>query len=275
MRETPRTVVITGASDGIGAAAARQLALDGDRVVVVGRTASKVERVASELGADAFVADFADLAQVRALADALRTAYPRIDVLANNAGGLFADHRVTEDGHEITFQVNHLAPFLLTTRLMDLLLASRATIINTSSLASAGGRINLTDPNLTRTWTPFAAYGQSKLANLLFTRGIQKRHGGDGVASAAFHPGIVATNFGETASGVTRWFYRSPLGKRVMVSPEGGADTLVWLATGTPARDWEPGQYYVKRKVRKPNPQALDEALVDALWEKSAELVGG
>ena len=130
----PRTIVITGASDGIGAAAARQLQAEGERVVIVGRSAEKTARVADELGAERHVADFADLAQVRALAAELRAQHDRIDVLANNAGGMFAQREVTVDGFEKTFQVNHLAGFLLTNLLRDVLVESRASVIQTASV---------------------------------------------------------------------------------------------------------------------------------------------
>ena len=130
---TSKTIVITGASDGIGAAAARRLSRNGDKVVVVGRSQSKTIAVAEELGADYFVADFADLSQVRALADKIRSGYPRIDVLANNAGGLVSKPETTADGLEKTYQVNYLAPFLLTTQLIDVLVDSRATVVNTTS----------------------------------------------------------------------------------------------------------------------------------------------
>jgi hypothetical protein len=126
---TSRTIVITGASDGIGAAAARRLSRNGDKVVVVGRSQSKTIAVAEELGADYFVADFADLSQVRALAEKIRCEYPRIDVLANNAGGLVSKPQVSADGLEKTYQVNYLAPFLLTTELLDVLVESRATVL--------------------------------------------------------------------------------------------------------------------------------------------------
>src|SRR5208337_2631878 len=126
---TRRTIVITGASDGIGAAAARRLRRSGDNVVVVGRSESKTAAVAAELDADYFVADFADLSQVRALADKIRSEYPRIDVLGNNAGGMFTNIHKTADGHEVTFQVNYMAPFLLTTQLLEVLVGSRATIV--------------------------------------------------------------------------------------------------------------------------------------------------
>ena len=130
---TRRTIVITGASDGIGAAAARSLSRSGANVVVVGRSETKTIAVAQELDADYFVADFSDLSQVRALADKIRSEYPRIDVLANNAGGMGREVEMTADGLEKTYQVNYLAPFLLTTQLMDLLVDSRATVLNTTS----------------------------------------------------------------------------------------------------------------------------------------------
>ena len=142
---TARTIVITGASDGIGASAARTLSKQGERVVVVGRSAEKTERIAEEIGADYFVSDFADLAQVRQLAAQLKEKYPRIDVLANNAGGIMGSRELTVDGHEKTFQINHLAPFLLTTELMDVLTASQATVINTSSAANCFGKLDLDD----------------------------------------------------------------------------------------------------------------------------------
>ena len=131
-----RTIVITGASDGIGAAAARNLAKAAERVVVVGRSPEKTAAIGAELRADYFVCDFAELSQVRELAAALRSRYPQIDVLVNNAGGIMRGHELTVDGHEKTFQINHLAPFLLTTELLDVLITSRATIVNTSSAAN-------------------------------------------------------------------------------------------------------------------------------------------
>src|SRR6185312_5196011 len=142
----PRTTVITGASDGIGAAAAKMLAYPGDTLVLVGRSPSKTKAIAEELEADYFLADFTELSQVRALAAALAEKYPRIDVLANNAGGIMGHRELTVDGHEKTFQVNHLAPFLLTTLLIDRLAVSRATIINTSSAAhKAMARFDIDD----------------------------------------------------------------------------------------------------------------------------------
>ncbi|MET3935578.1 NAD(P)-dependent dehydrogenase (short-subunit alcohol dehydrogenase family) [Arthrobacter sp. OAP107] len=267
-----RTIVITGASDGIGAAAARNLARAGERIVVVGRSPDKTAAVGAELGADYFVCDFAELAQVRELAAALRARYPRIDVLVNNAGGIMRGHELTGDGHEKTFQINHLAPFLLTTELLDLLTASRATIINTSSAANGFGRLDLTDLNSERSYSTNRAYGTAKLANILFTAELQNRYGKDGIAAAAFHPGVVATNFAAESTSWFRHAYKTVL-NRFLLSAEQGADTLVWLATSTPGRDWVPGAFYIKRALAKANSQAYDAGLARELWDRSLELV--
>lgn len=268
-----RTIVITGASDGVGAAAARALA-SGNEVVIVGRTPAKVEKVASETGAQAHVADFSRLSEVRRLAATLLERHERIDVLANNAGGLFDTRQVTEDGHELTFQVNHLAPFLLTHLLLDRLIASRATVVNTSSEAHRRGKVDLTDLEVEANWTKWKAYCGSKLANVLFTRALHRRHVLDGLATASFHPGVVASSFATGGSGVTGRFYRSHLGRRVMVSPEQGADTLLWLANGTPVRDWASGEYYVKRRIVATIAAGRDDALADNFWRASEALLG-
>lgn len=273
MTKTRKTVVITGASAGVGAAAARRLSAEGARVVIVGRDPRRTNAVADELDADRHVADFSKLDDVRALAEELNK-LDRIDVLANNAGGIFTTREMTQDGFEKTFQVNHLAGFMLTKLLMDKLIASRASVINTSSAAHYRGRLDLGDLNLERNWTSWRAYSNGKLANVLFTRGLHKHHVLDGIYTACFHPGVVATQFADTLGGATRWLYTSDLGKRVLLTPEQGADTLVWLAQRTPPRDWTPGEYYAKRTVRRPNRQALDAGFVDAFWARSVHLVG-
>ncbi len=267
----PRTIVITGASDGIGAAAARRLSGAGHEVVVVGRSAEKAEAVARPLGARHFSADFARLDDVRRLAQDLRRTVPRIDVLVNNAGGIFDHRELTPDGHERTWQVNHLAPFLLTRLLLDRMPAEGAAVVNTSSVAARLGRLRPEDLGDPREWSPHGAYGDSKLANILFARALARR---PGPAAAAFHPGGVATNFASATSTPLRFLYRTRPGRRLMISPERGAETLVWLAEGTPGRDWRSGGYYEKRRPARTNPRALDDALADALWEHSAELVG-
>jgi len=271
---TTRTIVITGASAGVGAAAARRLAGEGAKVVVVGRDPRRTNEVADELDAERHVADFAKLSDVHALADALGK-LDRIDVLANNAGGVFAERTLTEDGFEKTFQVNHLAGFLLTHLLLPKLIASKASVIQTSSMAHYGGKIDLADLQLERGWSGWKSYNNAKLANVLFTKGLHKHHVLDGVHASAFHPGVVASNFGNAAGKWTRRFYGSALGQRIMISPEQGADTLVWLAERTPPRDWASGEFYIKRTVRRPNKQALDAGLVDAFWARSVHLVEG
>ena len=269
-----RTVVITGASDGIGAAAARALHRAGDHVVVIGRSPDKTRAVAAELGAPHHLADFAVLDDVRRLADALRSRYPRIDVLANNAGGLMGPRTLTVDGFEQTLQVNHLAPFLLTHLLMEPLLAARARVIATSSVAARlFGHLDLADLGNERAYSARAAYGDSKLANVLFTRELHRRFHGDGLTTAAFHPGVVATNFAADTHDSLRWLYRTPLA-RLLTSPGRGADTLVWLATAQPGTHWRSGGYYEKRRGARTNPQADDAALATALWDRSAEMVG-
>ena len=269
---TPRTIVITGASDGIGAAAARTLAKAGDQVVVVGRSAGKTRALADDIGAEHYLADFADLSQVRDLADKLKAAYPRIDVLANNAGGIMGKRTLTVDGNEATFQVNHLAPFLLTNLLMDALTAGNAKVVNTSSAANNFGKLDLFDLTASRGYSTNRAYGTGKLANILFTSELHRRFHEQGISTAAFHPGVVRTNFAADSTSPFRHAYRTIL-NRFMLTPDQGADTMLWLINGTPGADWISGAYYAKRALAKANPQAYDAELARGLWDKSEELV--
>ena len=201
-----RTIVITGASDGIGAAASRQLAETGARLILVGRSPEKTSAVAAATGAEHYVADFARLDDVRRLAGELNEVCERIDVLANNAGGMFSGPTVTQDGFEKTFQVNHLAPYLLTHLLIDKLIGSRSAVVNTSSIgARLFGHIDLEDLNNWAGFSPSKAYGDAKLANILFTKELHERFHGRGLSSVAFHPGNVATNF---ASDTDSYFQR-------------------------------------------------------------------
>ena len=270
-----KIIAITGASDGIGAAAARALKADGHAVVVVGRSRVKTEAIANELSADCFVADFADLKEVRQLATDLQTKYPRIDVLANNAGGIF-DHQRTTDGYERTLQINHLAPFLLTNLLLPTLLASGASVLNTSSAgAKLFGNIAIDDLNNDKNYSPNKAYGDAKLGNILFTRELHRRFHSRGLSAAAFHPGIVSTNFAHDTSSLMRLIYQTPLrGLIRMTTPDKGADTLVWLAETSSGDAWDSGEFYVKRKVAKTHAQAADAELARKYWEISAQMVG-
>lgn len=274
-----KVVVITGASDGIGAAAARQLHADGHTVVIVGRSAAKTRAVAAELGIDSYVADFTRLDDVEYLADQLRTAYPRIDILANNAGGVFGARTKTVDGFEKTFQVNHLAPFLLTRRLLDTLIASRASVLQTSSTVRFAKTIHLDDLDHDRDYEPARAYSAAKLENILFTTELHRRYHASGISAASFYPGNVATNFASDTTNpimrFVRYLAQYSLFRRTMLStPEEGADQIVWLAEGIPGTDWRSGAYYYKRRDRVPrNPQALDAELARGLWERSETLL--
>ncbi|MCV7123179.1 SDR family NAD(P)-dependent oxidoreductase [Mycobacterium lacus] len=268
---TNRTIVITGASDGIGAAAARRLSAHGEKVVVVGRSESKTTAVARELGADYFVADFADLSAVRALADKIRAEYPRIDVLANNAGMMVHKVHLTPDGYEMTYQVNYLAPFLLTTQLLDLLVASRATIVNTTSSSHRLVRLaNVADVENTGRRRPSVAYAYSKLAIVLFTKELHRRYHDQGLAVAAVHPGYVNSNFGVASeSRVMAFMARYTPAERFTSTVDQGADQLVWLASSTPGVDWTSGEYYSRRRVAKANRAAYDLRLACELWERT------
>ena len=272
---TRRTILITGASDGIGAAAARRIRGAGENVVLVGRSDNKTAAVAAELDAAYFLADYADLSQVRALADKIRSEYSRIDVLGNNAGGVFSKLHQTADGHEITFQVNYLAPFLLTTKLMDVLLDSHATVINTSSSSQRLLRkVSITDFETTARRRPSTAYALAKLANILFTRELHRRHGADGLSAVVVHPGFVNTNIGHSSgSRFLRTMQRTPV-RRMIKTADQGADQLVWLATSTPGVDWAAGQYYAKGRIAKANRAADDPVLARELWERTSAKVG-
>jgi len=271
-----RVVVVTGGSDGIGAAAARMLASRGDEVVVVGRSPDKTRAVAAETGAECHVADFTHLDQVRDLARELRARHSRIDVLLNNAGLIAGPQRtVTADGHELTFQVNHLAGFLLTVLLREPLAAAQGRVITTSSRAGTarGARVVPGDLDMAEGYDGLRAYQASKLANVLFTRELARRWGPFGVSAAAVHPGMVRSQWGRTGPAAVRLVMNSPF-RLAMRSPERGADTLVWLAASAPGRDWESGGYFADRKPATASPVAGDADLAKELWERSAQMCG-
>jgi NAD(P)-dependent dehydrogenase (short-subunit alcohol dehydrogenase family) len=266
-----RTVVVTGASSGIGAAAARRLHELGAEVHVVGRSPQRTQEVAAEVGTEPIVADFARLDDVRAAADEVLRRCRSVEVLVNNAGMSLSRREVTVDGHETMFQVNHLAPFLLTSLLLDRLQASAPSrVITTSSVGNLGGFVNLLDLESRFVFVGQAVYGTTKLENILFTRELARRLEGSNVLATCFHPGVVATGFGRGDLIGVLW--NSPV-RRLMRTPEQGADTLIWLATA-PAEQLRPGGYYVDRRLGLVNPQALSGRLARQLWERSERLVG-
>lgn len=272
---TQRTIIITGASDGIGAASARQLAAAGENVVVVGRSPEKTAAVAASIAAPYHLADYGSLTEVRRLAAELLHTYPRIDVLANNAGQNFRKGD-TGDGFDRSLQVNHLAPVLLTTLLLERLIASRAAVIQTASEASRiFGRLDLDDLNNRRRWSADKAYGDSKLANILFTRELHRRYGDRGLTAVSFHPGEIATNMGHDTSSPTRLIYQTRLGRRLFLSDaESGGRALTRFIQGTPGVTWQSGGYYVKdRPARRVNPQVDDARLARGLWDRTAAIL--
>lgn len=270
-----RTIIVTGASDGIGAAAARELARHGHEVVVVGRSPEKTSAIATELGVEHHLVDFADLSSVRRLGEELGTRHPRIDVLANNAGGIFGRTReVTVDGHELTFQVNYLAPFLLTRLLHPGLLEAHGTVINTSSAANKlFSRFDIDDLDAERSYNPRRAYGNAKLAQILFAKELDRRYRDVGITSTAFHPGVIASSFSAGAGTAMRGVYASRLAGMFLAPVEKGADTLVYLAEHRPGLDYPTGEYFVDRKPARPNTQATDAALARTLWDRTVAML--
>ncbi|MEU4676270.1 SDR family NAD(P)-dependent oxidoreductase [Micromonospora sp. NPDC023737] len=269
-----RTVVITGASAGLGAEAARRLARLGATVAVVGRSPEKTAAVAREVGAEPLVADFARLTDVRELAGTLLDRYPRIDVLANNAGVVLTRRSRTEDGHDTMFQVNHLAPFLLTNLLLDRLTsAGRARVIATSSKANRSAGIDLDDLEGARQRSEMLRYGITKLQNIMFTRELARRTQGTGLTAAAFHPGVVLGTELNRSSPLIAALARYRLLGRVATVAEGAAP-LVHLAT-MPDPETANGGYYHGLKPNGPvHPHAKDGQLAARLWDRTAELLG-
>ncbi len=269
--------VITGASSGIGKAAAIELARRGATVVLVARNLERGEAARAEV-ADAAtgeqpgleLADLASLGQVRDLAARL-AGLPRIDVLINNAGLVMAQRSDTEDKIEHTFALNHLAPFLLTNLLLGKLTASPARIVTVTSIAHRAGRLDLDHVAAPPHYLPLRAYSTSKLANVLFTTELARRLRGTGVTANCVHPGTVRTRFGHEG----RFWLRNgvKLGGAFMRSPQQGARTVVYLAS-SPGVAGQTGGYYVNERLRKPSRAARDEDLARGLWDLSARLTG-
>jgi NAD(P)-dependent dehydrogenase (short-subunit alcohol dehydrogenase family) len=267
-------VLLTGATRGIGRAAAIELARDGVEVALVGRDPERVEALAREARATGggapvhqHVADLMLMADVRALAEEVRERYEHIDVLANNAGALFASRRETSEGFEQTFALNHLAPFLLTNLLRDRLDGGR--VVTTASDAHKSGLLDLDDLQSEKSYSAMRVYGTSKLCNILFTRELARR--APELHANCFHPGVVRTGFGKNENGI--WKVLTTLGGPFFRSPQRGARSLVWLATSDEAAPLT-GEYVQDEKVLAPSAQAQDDTLAEGLWERSAQLVG-
>src|SRR5690348_229418 len=267
------TVVVTGASSGIGAAAAVGFARQGARVALVGRDPARLEETLSLVRAAAapdreprtFTADYEVLDDVRRLAAELAEAYPMIDVLCNNAGMISPTLRSTVDGHERTMQTNHLAPFLLTNLLRENLRNGR--VVTTASDAHTGGALDPAKLDSSDRYRPFTAYGSSKQANILFAAEAARRW--PDILSTSYHPGVVRTRFGRDSRLMS-------IGIRIaffLRTPTKGADTMLWLAQ-TSRDELTNGGYYLDRKPATPKGIANDPKAAAILWESSAAAVG-
>ncbi len=282
-----KVCVVTGATSGIGRVTAQSLAERGARVAVVGRSPEKtaatvaaIQQATGNQAVEGLLADLSSQHQVRALAAQVQARYPQLDVLVNNAGGVFAERQETEDGLEMTFAVNHLAYFLLTNLLLDNLQAAaeahgQARIVNVSSGAHQRvPGLDFDDLQSKRRYQMFPVYGASKLANLLFNSELARRltETGSHVTVNAMHPGLVHTGFG---SNNRRWYMR--LGyvflNRVGRTPEQGADTVIYLASA-PELAGVTGQYFFDRKPLTPSAAARDAAAARRLWQVSEQLTG-
>ncbi len=273
-------ILITGATSGIGAAAAAELAALGAALVVVARDRQRGERTLAQLRAatgserlELLVGDLSRQSDVRRVAAEFRERHTHLDVLINNAGGVFGSRRLTGDGLELTFALDHLAYFLLTTELLEVLKASApARIVSTSSDASARGHIDFADLQSERGYRPFRAYSNAKLANILFTFELARRLEGSGVIVNCVHPGFVSTGFGAGLGAPLR------LGTRAAQvfarRPKKGAETIVYLAS-SPEVTGVTGTYFFDKRPKTPPPEALDEAVARRLWEVSELLTSG
>ena len=277
-----KSILVTGATDGIGKVTARELARMGARVTIVGRNPTKTQAAAAELSAQSphpvqtLVGDLSIQAEVRRVAAEYRAANPRLDVLVNNAGALFTSRQVSADGIEMTLALNHLNYFLLTHLLLDMLKASApARIVNVSSAAHVGGRINLQDIQLTRGYSSWGAYSQSKLANVLFTYELARRLEGSGVTVNALHPGFVATRFGRSNGGLFDPLFR--LFQVAAITPEQGAETSIYLAS-SPEVEGVSGRYFDKKKAVSSSALSYRKDTAEQLWALSEAMtasVGG
>jgi NAD(P)-dependent dehydrogenase (short-subunit alcohol dehydrogenase family) len=274
-----KVVVITGGTSGIGQVAAERLAAMGARIVLVARSKSRGEaalgrlhELASAQAHRVHYGDVSRLADLNRLVTEIRAAEPRIDVLINNAGAVFGQRQVTEDGLELTFATNHISYFVLTDGLREQLAAAgTARVINTSSHAHYRAKIDFDDLQSERNYKAFPVYYLSKLCNILFTRVLARRLAGTGVTVNSLHPGFVNTRFGDQTGGWTERLFG--VLKLFAISPEKGAETIIYLASSGDVAKTS-GLYFYKCKPVEPSKLALDDAVAERLWTETAKLAG-
>ena len=275
-----KVCIVTGANSGIGKATSLGLAQMGATVVMVCRERTKGEEAQNEIktksgndAIDLLLAELSSQDSIRLLVENFLQHYTQLHVLVNNAGGVNLSRRVTADGFEMTFAVNYLAPFLLTNLLLDKLKASApARIVNVSSESHESAYIKMDDLQLEKKYRLMRAYGQSKLALVLFTYELARRLQGTGVTANCLHPGFVATNIGQSGVGRVGRSIVKLIFSSLGISPEEGAKTSIYLAS-SPDREGVTGKYFVKNIPVRSAPISYDESLQRQLWEKSAKLV--
>lgn len=274
-----KSCLVTGATGGIGLVTARELARQGARVVLVGRSRERclaavegIRQQTGNTGVDFIVADLSSLEQIRRAASEFAARHDRLDVLVNNVGAFFWKRQESVDGIEMTFALNHLSYFLLTNLLLDMLRASApARVVNVSSDAHRGAQMNFDDLQNRRRYAGFRVYAQSKLANVLFTYELARRLEGSSVTANALHPGFVATNFAQNNGFLFRLFM--PLAQLSAISPEEGARTSIYLAS-SPEVEGVTGKYFVRQQAVQSSPASYDEQSARRLWDVSLELTG-
>lgn len=275
-----KRMLVTGATSGMGKVTALRLAQQGASVVLVGRNHDKTEATAQEIRRQApqsdvqfLVADLSSLAQVRTLAQAYQSAYPRLDVLINNAGGMFARRQLSADGLEMTFALNVFAPFLLTHLLLDTLKAnSPARIITVASATHVGKHVPFDDLTHEKGYKPLNVYAESKLMAIMLTYELARHLEGTGVTANTLHPGVVATNFGKDARG-SIWPVMVTLMAPFSLSPEKGAQTALYLASSPDVVNVS-GQYFVKSRPARSSDASYDVSAQQRLWAICERLTG-
>jgi NAD(P)-dependent dehydrogenase (short-subunit alcohol dehydrogenase family) len=268
---------MTGATSGIGAVAAEKLATMGARIVFIARdqvrgeaAEAKLREAGPGLAHRVVYADLSLVSEVKRVGAEIASAEPRIDVLINNAGALFGKRELTKEGLELTFALNHMSYFVLTGALRESLLAAApARIINTSSEAHRGAKLDFDDLQFARGFGGMAAYRRSKLCNILFTRELARQLTGTRVTANSLHPGFVNTRFGDETKG--GWGYMFSIAKNFGISPEIGAETIVFLASAKEV-DAVTGDYFFQCRTKTASREARDDVSAKRLWEESAKL---
>jgi NAD(P)-dependent dehydrogenase (short-subunit alcohol dehydrogenase family) len=274
-----KVVVITGATSGIGRIAAEKLAAQGARIVMIARDRTRAEETLTRLreigpgtAHSVHYADLSLIADVKKVGAEIAAAEPRIDVLVNNAGSMFGARKLTAEGLERTFALNHMSYFVLTHCLQEKLVAAApARIVNTASNAHLRATLDFGDLQTKNRYVPTIAYARSKLCNILFTRELARRLAGTGVTANCLHPGFVATNFGQREAGLFGWGMR--LAMLFAARPEPGADTIVHLAS-SPEVAGVSGRYFYNSREIAPSAAAQDDAMAAQLWRESEKIAG-